>query len=134
MYGFIGRLKWIQGVAGSLWSGDEKFWYCLVHKIFKISAYKKTLSFNRQLVHTNKTTSACSNNFFIKTGKPIITIKANRNISKAKRLSLEDFGDLEPKVSFNIGSKVILTQNLWIKHGLCNGAIGFVKYIICKLG
>ena len=95
---------------------------------------QKTLSFNRQLVHTNKTKSACSNNFFIKTGKPIITIKANRNISKAKRLSLEDFGDLEPKVSFDIGSKVILTQNLWIKHGLCNGAIGFVKYIICKLG
>ena len=74
--------------------------------------------FKTRLAHTNGRISAYSYNTFIKTGKPIITIKANHNVSKAKHLYLEEFGALDPIVSFNIGSKVILTRNLWIKHNL----------------
>ena len=42
---------------------------------------------------------------------------------------------IEPVLHLNVGAKIMLTRNLWIKKGLCNGAaMGIVKTIIYKEG
>ena len=46
----------------------------------------------------------------------------------------EESEGLEPIVSFNVASKVMLTWNVLIKHGICNGATGFVKDVIYMEG
>ena len=68
----------------------------------------------------------------IKTGNPITTIKANCTVGKVIHLLSKEFEGLDPIVCFNFASKVMLTRNLWIKHFLCDGAIGFVKDVIYK--
>ena len=47
-------------------------------------------------------------------------------------MSPEEFGGLEPVLCLNVGTKVMLTRNLWIKKALCNGAMGIVKTIKYK--
>lgn len=66
----------------------------------------------------------------IKNCNPTITIKSNYIVSNVTHLLSEESEGLEPIVSFNVASKVMLTRNLWIKHGICNGATGFVKDVI----
>ena len=70
----------------------------------------------------------------IKNCNPTITIKSNCVVSNVIHLLSEESEGLEPIVSFNVASKVMLTRNLWIKHGIRNDATGFVKYVIYMEG
>lgn len=70
----------------------------------------------------------------IKNCNPTITIKSNYIVSNVTHLLSEESEGLEPIVSFNVASNVMLTRSLWIKHGICNGATGFVKDVIYMEG
>ena len=65
---------------------------------------------------------------------PIAQINARHSNKASARLSSDDMGGLEPKIFLSIGARVMLTRNLWIGKGLCNGSMGVVKDIIYQEG
>ena len=67
-------------------------------------------------------------------GHPIIQINAQHTNNKAKNLSAEDMGGLEPVWYLAKNSRVMLTRNLWTEVGLCNGALGTVRHVIYAEG
>ena len=66
--------------------------------------------------------------------QPIIQIDAQHNNSKAKHLSADDMGGLEPTIYLAKNARVMLTRNLWTEVGLCNGAMGTVVDVIYAEG
>lgn len=62
--------------------------------------------------------------------EPIVKINAYHPNPKAKHLSAEDMGGLEPTVYLAKKARVTLTRNPWTTTGLCNGTMGTVKDII----
>ena len=63
-------------------------------------------------------------------GEPIVKINAYHTNPKAKQISAEDMGGLEPTVYLARKARVTLTRNLWTRVGPCNGTMGTVKHII----
>lgn len=51
-------------------------------------------------------------------GEPIVQINAYHNNPKAKQISAEDMGSLEPTVYLARKARVMLTRNLWTRVGL----------------
>lgn len=62
--------------------------------------------------------------------EPIVQINAYHTNPKAKYISAEDMGGLEPTIYLARNATVMLTRNLWTSVGLCAGTIGTVKHII----
>ena len=52
----------------------------------------------------------------------------------ASKLSSDEFGGLSSQLTLSKDARVMLTRNLWIQHGLCNGSMGYVRYIIYAEG
>lgn len=66
--------------------------------------------------------------------QPIIQIDAQHNNSKAKHLSADNMGGLEPTIYLAKNARVMLTRNLWTEVGLCNSAMGTVVDVIYAEG
>jgi hypothetical protein len=65
---------------------------------------------------------------------PIANIKAEHVGKGAESIKAENCCGLEPWLGLVIGSKVMLTQNLWTEKGLVNGARGSVREILYRPG
>ena len=63
-------------------------------------------------------------------GEPIAQINAYHPNPKAKHLTADDMGGLEPTEYLAQKARVMLTRNLSTDAGLCNGTLGTVKHII----
>ena len=51
---------------------------------------------------------------------PITQINARHSNSAASKLTSDDMGGLEPTLFLAVGSRVMLTRNLWTEKRLCN--------------
>ena len=69
------------------------------------------------------------------TGKPIAVIKAiHSGGPSAAKAPADDAGGLEAVTCLSESARVMLTSNLWIEHGLVNGAMGTVESICYETG
>ena len=87
-----------------------------------------------RLAYSNESVAAYNYHMLKSTGEPIFCINAKHNCKKAATLSADEFGGLERCIYLNVGSQVMLTRNVWVNNGLCNGSMGVVKSIIYKDG
>ena len=62
--------------------------------------------------------------------QPIACITARHSSDIAKKASSDDMSGLQPTIFLAKGAHVMLTMNLWIDVGLCNGATGTVEDFI----
>ena len=63
-------------------------------------------------------------------GTPSITIPALNSGPTAAAADEEDMGHLPNELHLCLGARVLITRNLCVYHGLCNGTIGIVHDII----
>lgn len=87
--------------------------------------------FSPKLAYTNEAVAQMNFEKLQELKSPIISINAKHNNGKAKSVSSADFG-LEPVLNLCEGARVMLTRNVWVEAGLCNGTMGFVKHVIYK--
>jgi hypothetical protein len=66
--------------------------------------------------------------------EPILRVYSTDTGKKAGQASEEDAAGLEKHFNVCISGKMMLTRNLWVERGLCNGTIGIVRDIVWKLG
>ena len=68
-------------------------------------------------------------------GKPIAVIKAiHSGGPSAAKAPADDAGGLESVTCLAESARVMLTSNLWVEHGLVNGAMGTVESICYQTG
>lgn len=58
------------------------------------------------------------------------TLQAVHCSPQAQKLPAEDFQNLEAIVNLCVGARVMCIANLWVTHGLMNGSMGTVRYIV----
>ncbi len=68
------------------------------------------------------------------TGVPIAMIRGINSCPGAAKASKKMAGGLENLLNVGVGAIVMLTQNLWIKYGLVNGASGKVVDLVGENG
>lgn len=69
-----------------------------------------------------------------KLGTPIARINAAHSGAAASATPLDQAEGLELVIFLAKNAKVMLTSNLWLQVGLCNGAMGIVESILYAEG
>ena len=86
------------------------------------------------LAYSNKVVNEYNLTFLKQSRESIYPIKAKHSSVKAAKLSSDQFGGLESLIHLAVNARVMLTRNLWVQKGLCNGSMGTVSQIIYKEG
>ena len=81
---------------------------------------------------TNPVVSENNYSMLMSLNKSVYIIKAAQNSSKAAKLSLNEFGGMQPVFQLSVGARVMLLLNLRTKVDLRNGAMEEVKSLIYK--
>lgn len=95
---------------------------------------KHISKFNVRLAYSNEEVSRQNYLKLVELQRPIFLIFAKHNNKKASMMSCNLFGGLESMLHLAEGARVMLTRNLWIQHGVCNGSMGYVREIVYKQG
>ncbi len=66
--------------------------------------------------------------------QPITKIVAKNSSARARSISEDNFSSLKNFYFLCINSRITLTSNMWIKHGLVNGANGTIRDILFDAG
>jgi len=90
--------------------------------------------FGVYLAYSNEEVAKHNYSKLIKLEKPVFVIEGKHNNKRTSKISCNEFGGLGSTLYLSEGVRVVLTRNLWIQKGLCNGSMGYVKHIIYKEG
>ena len=82
------------------------------------------------LYYPNEDVAAYNYDFLIKLKQPAAEIHAKHSSEQSKKISAEEMFNLQPRLLIATGARVMLTMNLWLSTGLCNGSTGTVVNII----
>ena len=103
--------------------------------VLPLQEQKHLEMYGTKLVTTNKQAGKCNAEKLISLAKEsnnkILRIHARETGIKGKPMtSAEDFSGLKSTIHITIGSRVMVTSNIWVEAGLINGAQGTVKDIV----
>ncbi|EED12032.1 conserved hypothetical protein [Talaromyces stipitatus ATCC 10500] len=65
---------------------------------------------------------------------PVLRVPATYQGSRAAQASTNEAGNLHAKIHLSIGCRVMLIEDIWIEHGLVNGAFSMIIDIIWEAG
>ena len=86
-----------------------------------------------RLFYSNEDVATYNHEQLTKLQHTVANINACNSSAAAKSLTSDDMSGLEPTIFLAKGAKVMLTINLWVNVGLCNGATGTVVDIIYEV-
>ncbi|KAH0826840.1 hypothetical protein AYO21_07253 [Fonsecaea monophora] len=64
--------------------------------------------------------------------QPVLKIMATHEGLKANEASSDAAGNLHAELPLALGTRIMLTENIWVERGLVNGALGTVRDIVWK--